>query len=360
MSLGTNIKKHRLSKSLSLQQLADLVGLSKAAIQQYEDGTTQPSPKALLSIAQALKVNLWGFFDHNEVTLELAEFRHGEKLADSALEKQNIHDLVIAECQGYVELDKLLGTQIKFINPLAGIEIATLEDVEAAVIKLRKKWKLYHLPIDDLTNLLENQGIKVITVSRQTDSPGVCGFVKDGNESIPFIIINIVNDHIRELTRKRFTLAHEAAHLFLEFKNTISSEMQERLCNRFASAFLLPSNALLEFLGNHRTGISLAELKELKQMFGLSVMSIIYRANEIGLINRETCTKWTDQYNQWRDEQKDFGGFTKSNEEPSRLNRLVNRALSEQRVSKEKIAELLNIPVDQLNAKFSNEKLNLI
>lgn len=360
MDLSFNIKKFRLSKSLSLQQLADRAGLSKASIQQYEDGSTRPSNKALLAISQALEINLWSFFDQAEVKLELAEFRHGEKLSNSLNEKDLIRDIVIKKCQGYVELETLLNANIDFENPISDIKISDNDDVEAVAIKLRKKWKIGNLPIDDLTTFWESKGIKVISVSRDTQSPGVCGFITENSKSIPFIIVNISYEHVREVTRKRFTLAHEAAHLLLNFSNNLTPEIRERLCDRFASAFLLPSTALTEFLGNQRTSISLAELKELKQIFGISVLSIIYRSYEIGLINREIRDIWIDQYKQWRREQKNFGHFKKSDEEPARLKRLVHRALSEQVVSREKIAELLDVRLDLFDTTFGSERFTLI
>ncbi|RYE27467.1 MAG: helix-turn-helix domain-containing protein [Sphingobacteriaceae bacterium] len=360
MSIGNNIKKFRLSKSLSLQQLADLVNLSKASIQQYEDGSTQPSNKALLAIAQALQVNLWSFFETSEISLELAEFRHGEKLTDSENEKKRIHDEVITRSQGFMELENLLNAGINFDNPLQDMHIKTVEDGELAARQLRKKWKLQNLPIDSLCNLLEEQGFKILTVERQTDSPGICGFIREHEQVIPFIILNILHEHVRETTRKRFTLAHECAHLLLKMDETVSKDLGEKICNRFASAFLLPAGALTDFLGSHRIGISLAELRELKEIYGLSIMSIIYRASEIGLIGKEICREWIDQYNGWRVAQEGFGTFSKSKEEPTRLNRLVNRALSEQRISREMVAELLHVPLDQINSKFGHQKLNLI
>ncbi|MBK0379330.1 helix-turn-helix domain-containing protein [Mucilaginibacter segetis] len=360
MSIGNNIKKFRLSKALSLQQLADLVSLSKASIQQYEDGTTQPSNKALLSIAQALKVNLWSFFETVEVTLELAEFRHGEKLTDSESEKKRIHDEVISRSQGFMELENLLNAGINFDNPLADLLVRSVEDGESAAKQLRKKWKLQNLPIDSICGLLEDQGFKILTVERQTDSPGICGFIREHEQMIPFIILNILHEHVRETTRKRFTIAHECAHLLLRMDDSVTKDLAEKICNRFASAFLLPATALIDFLGSQRISISLAELRELKEVYGLSIMSIIYRASEIGLINYDTCREWIEHYNGWRIAQEDFGIFTKSKEEPTRLNRLVNRALSEQRISREMVAQLMHVPLDQINDKFGNQKLNLI
>ena len=356
----SKIKEFRLNRSLSLQQLADLAGLSKASIQQYEDATTRPSTKALMAIADALNVGLWEFFSTRELKLELAEFRHGEKLDDSETERLHIHERIIGYSQSYVELEQLLGMQVDFVNPIADMCVADYAGAEEAAVKLRKKWKLYHLPIDDICGTLEERGFKIVTIDRQTESPGICGFITEDGHNIPFIIININSEHTREITRKRFTLVHELAHLCIRFADSVDAELKEKLCNRFGSAFLLPAEVLRDFLGSGRISISLEELRELKEIYGLSVMSIIYRAAEINLVDQATCQRWIDLYNSWYMEGKKFGTFIKSGEEPVRLKRLISRALAENRITREKVHELFGVPLDRIDERFGVDNLNLL
>ncbi|MCH5687312.1 helix-turn-helix transcriptional regulator [Niabella sp. W65] len=49
-------------RGYSIQTLADMVGVSKPAIQQYEDDTISPSNKVLKKISEALGVGVWYFF----------------------------------------------------------------------------------------------------------------------------------------------------------------------------------------------------------------------------------------------------------------------------------------------------------
>jgi transcriptional regulator with XRE-family HTH domain len=56
---GTNIRRHRLQKKLSLRQLADRVGLSPSLISQVERGVTDPSISSLRRIAEALDVSIF-------------------------------------------------------------------------------------------------------------------------------------------------------------------------------------------------------------------------------------------------------------------------------------------------------------
>ena len=359
MTIGDKIKKYRLNKNLSLQQLANLAGLSKPTIQQYEDGIINPSNKALTAVAEALRVEVWNFFESEEANLELSEFRHGEKLLDSDEEKRKIYDLVVDYSQSYLELENILGTEVEFDNPVADLLIQTYQDVEKAVLKIKKKWKLANNPIDDICSLLESKGFKIITFDRPTESPGICGFMTSGHRKIPVIILNTNHDHTREITRKRFTLLHESAHLILKFCESVTKEFEEKLCNRFASAFLMPAEALMDYLGKDRTNISLEELKDLKETYGMSVQAIIFRANSIGLINDQVCSRWISLYEQWRTELKDFGNYTRSKEEPQRFNRLVTRGYMEKRISKEKVSEILDLSMEEIDRRFGINKLSL-
>ena len=359
MAIGDKIKQYRLNRNLSLQQLANLAGLSKPTIQQYEDGVITPSNKSLKAVAEGLRVDIWNFFESEEMNLELSEFRHGEKLLDSDEEKRKIYDLVVDYSQSYLELENILGTEVEFDNPVADLLIQSYQDVEKAVLKIRKKWKLANIAIDDICTLLESKGFKIITFDRQTESPGICGFMKSGHRNIPVIVLNTNHEHTREITRKRFTLMHESAHLILKFCESVSKELEEKLCNRFASAFLMPAEPILEYLGKDRTNISLEELKDLKETYGMSVQAIIYRANSTGLINDQVCARWIELYEQWRRESKEFCSYNKSKEEPQRFNRLVTRGYMEKRISKEKVSEMLDLSMEDIDRKFGINKLSL-
>jgi Zn-dependent peptidase ImmA (M78 family)/DNA-binding XRE family transcriptional regulator len=359
MNIGEKIKQLRLEKSYSLQQLADLAGLSKPAIQQYEDNTINPSNKALQAIARVLGVGLWSFFANKKTNLELADFRLGDTLSDVDKERKIIHRDIVDNSQSYIELEGILNEKIVFDNPIADLIINNYDDVEKAVIKLRKKWKLNDNPIDDVTGFLENKGIKIITVDRPTQSPGLCGRIKDGEQLIPIIIININQEHTREVTRKRFTILHELAHLVLILGDTVDKQLAEKLCNRFASAFLLPDAALKEYLGKDRTTISLEELKIIKQVYGISIQGIIYRAHNVGLISWEQCEKWGNQYETWRASEASLGNYSKSDETPSRFRRLLTKALAEKKISREKAAELLNMKIDEVEMQFINKSFDL-
>ena len=307
MRFGEKIKELRQKKGYSIQILADLVGVSKPAIQQYDDDTINPSNQVLKKIAEALGVGVWHFFTGKQKKINLVDFRDGYTLVNEETEKNIILDEIKTYAHKYIELITILNEKVSFENPIEDIEIKTFADVEKAAKKLRKKWRMGDSPIDDVTSLLESKGFIILTVERPTNSQGVYGYVEDEAGNIPVIIVNTFQD--KEVTRKRFTIIHELAHLLLRFIAAIDKDLREQMCHYFASAMLIAEDALISYIGKDRTSISLKELTYLKETYGISIQAIIYRTQNVGLINESTKQKWLEIYNSWYVSKKDFGAY---------------------------------------------------
>lgn len=359
MNIGEKIKQLRNKRALSMQELADLSGLSKPAIQQYEDGSIKPSNKAIQAIASALQEGVWYFFASQKKELKLADFRHGETLKNESQEKEIIYSEIVSYAEAYVELEEILNDKIEFVNPIDDLLVDSYEDVEKAAKKLRKRWKLDDNPVNDITGFLESKGFKILTVNRPTQSPGLCGYIDDEGHKIPFIIINIHQEHLRELTRRRFTIIHETGHLLLKFSKKVDKNLEEKLCNRFAASFLLPIDAIIANIGRNRTTISIEELKNIKEVFGVSVQGILYRANDAALISTDVREEWLRQYQIWmNDKSVDFGTYTKSTETPKRFYTLISKGLAEKKITKDKAAELSGKPIDEIDSIFLGKTLS--
>lgn len=344
--IGLKIKELRTLLNLSLQEVANLVGVSKAAIQQYENGSTNPSNLVLKNISSALGVNVWDFYKTPTYSLDLnsVRFRDAKTLFDAKKEASIIKKDVIGNIENYLELETILGNEITFENPIEDMVISSYNDIEKAVKKVRKKWKLGNAPIDSICNLLESKGVKIVTIDRNTGSGGLSAWVNN----IPVIILNNSFEHIRETTRRRFTIVHELGHILMRFDENISKDLEEVFCNRFAAAFLLVDEVAYSYFGKDRTSISLGELKEIKITYGISIKSIIYRMNSLRLISDDVKERIINEYEIWQKDRKDFGEYLKSDESPKRFFELLRTALTEDRIEKYKASELSGIPIDKL------------
>ncbi len=75
MKLGEIIKSYRKRNNLTLQQLADKIGVTNMTISHYEQGTRKPKKEYLLKIAEVLRVSPYALHEFNvEDAREAIEF----------------------------------------------------------------------------------------------------------------------------------------------------------------------------------------------------------------------------------------------------------------------------------------------
>jgi Zn-dependent peptidase ImmA (M78 family) len=147
--------------------------------------------------------------------------------------------------------------------------------------------------------------------------------------------------------RQRFTLAHELGHLIVNGRLNKKLD-EEKACNRFAGAFLLPEDSLKQQLGAHRNAIELQELYMLKHEFGLSMGAILMRALQCGVITEYRYKGYNIEFAKkgWKTLEP---GAPYPKEETYLFKQLVYRALAEEYIGESKAAELLSMALTQFH-----------
>lgn len=138
--------------------------------------------------------------------------------------------------------------------------------------QLRIYWKVPDGPIENLTKLLEDNGIFVIAVDFKSDL--IDGLSVQFPETPPLIFINknYPGDRIR------FTIAHELGHILL---HDYPTEESEREANEFAAELLMPKKLIAPHLKN----LNIEKLVQLKKYFKVSMASILKRAKDLEIID---------------------------------------------------------------------------
>lgn len=340
------LKDLREERNYSLQQLADLIGVSRQAIHKFENSTVNPSSETIIKLAGALNVPYSYFFEFEEsetYSVDQVKFRDGQKILSKDYVEAEIRREIIRHVSSFIQLEAIMDVDRSFENPLSDLEIVDEKDIEKAAKVLRKKWKLGLGPILDVIELLESRRIFVVEVDRSEDFQGLSGMLN----SFPIIVLN---KNSLTIERKRFTALHELAHLILSFAKNFSDSKVEYLCNYFAGAVLVVDEVLYDELGKNRTLISLAELRRIKQLYGISVQALIVRAKNTAFINLKTFDDWMDAYNDWRKDnsrREDFGHF-QCTESTKRFMSLIAQGVSEKRISWSKAAELAGMKIEEL------------
>lgn len=79
-AVAENLRKLRETRGLSLDQLAELTGVSKSMLRQIETGKSSPTIATIWKIANGLRISFTALLRKPEVQAEVKSFRHGEPL----------------------------------------------------------------------------------------------------------------------------------------------------------------------------------------------------------------------------------------------------------------------------------------
>jgi Zn-dependent peptidase ImmA (M78 family)/DNA-binding XRE family transcriptional regulator len=351
--IGNRLKVAREAAGLSLRELEDALQkqVTAQAIGKYERDEMMPSSPVLLKLAEVLEVSPEYLLSAQEVELAGVDFRKSD--AAGAKEERAVAARVLDHVERYLQIEDLVpGQDSLWVKPeRQSFTISTIEEAEDAADALRQLWKLGIDPIPMMAELLEEHGIKVVALDLPETVSGSKAYVKrTGSSDVPVIVVN--SNHNGE--RQRFTLAHELAHLILEFTDDFEIKKQEKAADRFAGAFLMAKEMLLSLFGQKRSSISLGELIELKQMFKVSVAALVIRCYQVGILTQTAYGRLWQQIKalNWN------GPDTKEphpieKEVPARLQRLCFRAVVEGIISEAKAASALLITTRELDRRLT-------
>lgn len=343
--IGINLKRIRLLKNLSLNEAGKLLNMTATAVSKYEKGEIIPDSKKLIDFANAYNVNSIDLLKvYNAPKMKFNSFRKRKRLVGKNLEL--LENLIQDEVAKYLEVIELNNTVLQSIK-LKKYLCNSLEDAENAANDFRNFIKISNKqPISDLTNIFENLGIVIIHIKnpdeRFNDFDGLSEFVNN----IPVIVIL---DGIKDGARQRFTIAHELGHLLLNIKDEELDE--EKLCNRFASALLMPKEAVINEFGLSRNHINFFELTAFKFEFKVSYTAIAYRLKDLNIIS-DYFYKNLSIYLSQRIGKNDSNPIQP--ETSYQFKKIVYKLEADEIISISKACELLGVSIDEYNKEDNN------
>lgn len=341
--LSNKIKSGRKLRTFSQQKLADAIGVSKQMISKYENSVSVPSSGVIINMAKSLGLSLDYFFTPSAVELGVVNFRKKSKLSVKRLDA--IKEEVKLKLGNYLEVENILKIDNVFDISIQKRKLNPSSGMEEVVSLIRKDWQIGFDPVHNITQLLEDQKIKVIEIAEEENLfDGMAALIDD-----KYAVI-VINENF-PIERKRFTLLHELGHLILTLPNVDSNE-EEKYCNRFASEFLFPKSDVIKEFGTKRNSISVEELIETQKKYGISIQAIIYRLLDSNIISKHQHTSFYKQinFNKKLKEQINKERFD-TPEYSHRYKQLVYRAYSQELISASKTANLLGKNINEIIAK---------
>ena len=345
--LGDRLKLARKKSGYSMDALvARLDGeVTKQSLSKYEHNLMMPGSRVLSRLSNVLDVSLEFLMSTDVVALEGVDFR--TKSNTSVKERLQVEAIVIEHAERYLAIEDILGEQAKGWNESEKTVIRNERDADDIAAKYRERWALGMDPIPNLTALLEELGLKVLLLDLPEKVSGLTCFVKRQESSdIPVIVAN----KNMNVERRRFTLAHELFHRLVVVPAD-SGISEEKLINRCAGAFLMPSRMLINELGLERVKISYQEYCSIKHQFGVSITALIVRLGQLGILSEPSVTHlFRSVARDWRRSEPDPINESDNAplEQPERFQRLCFRAFSERYISRAKLMELLQLSYEDV------------
>ncbi|SDF00373.1 XRE family transcriptional regulator [Chitinophaga filiformis] len=344
---GERLKAARKIKGWSLQELVSKTShtVSKQALSKYEAGVMMPSRKILLLLSGALGVKPTYF--ESQPVFNLPEFEIPRKGDLSAKQSESIKEKVKDLLEHYLQAEALLNIRSKFTNPIKPFPVPDEQAAADVAAKLLSKWGLGNGALHNVTEMLEEKGVRVIQVSSPDYFEGLSTYVG----KVPVIVLH----KDRPTAIKRFAAMYELGQLLLKITTDTDKRKipvdtdRHKICEIFAAAMLLPGNALETLLGSKRMAIAPGELICIKEQYGLPLRAIMQQAVFKGIIDRKNANAFFKLLVDNADE-TDLGNYI-GEEKAQRFDRMVYRLVAEGIIDIEKAADLARIPVEELQQK---------
>jgi Zn-dependent peptidase ImmA (M78 family)/transcriptional regulator with XRE-family HTH domain len=330
------LKQARIASGMTQDEVvgalaAKGVSLTKGGLSKYERGGSIPKPSVLRALGRILGVDPSYFLEEPSIKVRWLAFRKASRMGKARQER--------VKSQAESEVESLL-TLRRSLDPAATPEdlpprtrVRKPEDADLAADGLRGHWRLGDQPIESVTAAIEDGGGVVVESGGGEDLfDGLSGWA---NGTVPVVVVSpAVSDD-----RRRFNLAHELGHLFMD-TGKVDKRAEEKLAHRFGAAFLVPAACARRELGTKRRRLEFRELAILKQKYGLSMQGWILRAADLGIIDpSHVRTLFADMSSRgWRREEPI--GF-EGKERPQKLRQLTVRALAEGLLTRQQAERIL-------------------
>lgn len=254
--LGRRLQDARRNVSLTQEEAANGIGLSRVSLAQIEAGTRSVNSLEIARLARLYNRSLSSIL-LEEAAQEEEPLAALFRMQDGIAESPGLRDKLVWFLNIFQEartVERLVGDESRQLPPDYGIReprnhYEAYEQGQELAKKERQRLGLSSSPIPDVAEVISKQGIWAVSAEMPDSISGICLF----HSTIGAAII-VSQAHSRN--RRRFSYAHEYAHVLADRKNRTASvssssnskELIERRANSFASEFLMPSRGVFDLL----------------------------------------------------------------------------------------------------------------
>jgi Zn-dependent peptidase ImmA (M78 family)/transcriptional regulator with XRE-family HTH domain len=342
MALHERLRQAREKLGMTLQQVADRVGLSAPTISAYETGQREPSFSHLTKFAKLYCRPVESFFSEKVEPEEVVVWR--TKPHSPTAQELEAKLLELGERYRALEVwsDCVMPSRLPRFE-------ASRDDVAVMAASIRKSLGLGDRPGASLQEALQEAGVKIFHLAFEP-KPAAASTVTTSFG--PAVLLNASTDR-RERT---YSLAHELFHLLTWGQPEKDCAEGETLANRFADGLLLPEDAVRQVITSHqRHGkLTFRELDLIAQGFDVPLDALIRRLGDVFPLAKEQIRQFLLQIQAAGFSGKPDWSQTPSSR-PRRFIELATKAYEEGKLSLGRLAEYLGISRQEAMKTFFHD-----
>lgn len=337
----------RQARGMTQSQLSEKIeGLNQGNLSKYEKGIIEPTEEVIEKFASILQFPA-SFFKQTDSVVPLSKFYYRKRITIPRKELTEIESKMTIIKMGY---ENLLEEMEIPANNLPKIPVSKLASPSDIAFRIRQFFNMSSGPVkSDFTNILEKNGVTIFYLNVKCEKFDGMTVMTNSNAPIIFLNKNTPND------KKKFTLAHELGHLVMHIPFTSTIEFQERLqendvvekeANEFAGEFLMPSFDIK----NDLVRLTYSKLSDLKIYWQVSKHSIVYRAGELNIIDKDKKTTLFIELSKHGEKPKE--SFDINLDEPKLIPLINQTFINTLGYQKEEVARVTNLFLEDYETLF--------
>ena len=330
----------REARGLTQAELAEEIGISATNLSKMERADIGISNSLVETISDKTCFPPHFFYQAGDIVPENLNYRKREVVAQKLITP--IHAKVNIVRKHVHFLTMALNIQN---TPVPVMEVTEAQTPQIIAAKLRKLWKVETPIIADLTKLIEDNGIVIKSFPFNTDRVDSRSILTDDKFPIIFFNESLLGD------RQRFSLAYELGQLIMHTFSIVPLDRSvSHEANAFAAEFLMPAQ---EIITDFKDGVTIPLLGELKRKWKVSMIALLYRADDLGLLSPNQKRYLIQQFNQLKIRRREPMELDIAKEQPRLIQRWIADFRSKTKLGVVEMAALLFLNVDEFLELYS-------
>lgn len=329
----TMVTLAREARGFTQQDLAERINAQKAFISKIEHGELGVSETLLDSISKATSYPVNFFFQQGTILPTNLSYRKRKKVPAKVITPIEAKFNIIRNNLQY--LTRSLNKQAPLIPTFKVTEECTPNIIAR---QIRQCLNLQKPVIENLTKVLEEQDIIVSCFefgSERVDSRSILT-----DDQFPIIFLN--KGHLGD--RLRFSLAFQLGHLVMHTYSPVPAEREiSHEANLFAAELLMPEEAIRK---DFKDGVTLPVLAQLKCKWKVSMISLLYRADDLGFLTPNQKRYLVQQFNDAKIRRREPVELDVAKEQPQLIRQMVIELCQKEGIGLPDLSQLLALELE--------------